>query len=195
MRQTGNRDKNHEHISIILEDDIDVEKDIRSRLRRIWNVLPNDWDVVFLGHCWSDESFWPALTHPVLTGVWNTLHPSHSPRCTHAYALSPPGARKILAHLEYPPFAYSRAIDQAYAWLVSSGRLKAYSVVGSVAVQVKSGNTPRKGDSRDGEGKGSVSIGDVWRPGSLRKNATQGGNEVEVNTSSWDEQLSDGVFN
>ncbi|KAJ3827206.1 hypothetical protein F5880DRAFT_1539597 [Lentinula raphanica] len=213
MRQTDNRDKNHEHISIILEDDIDVEKDIRSRLRRIWNVLPNDWDVVFLGHCWSDESFWPALTHPVPTGtpsddsttsetqvedstdgVWNTLHPSHSPRCTHSYALSPPGARKILAHLEYPPFAYSRAIDQAYAWLVSSGRLKAYSVVGSVVVQVKSGSSPRKGDSEDGEGKGSVSVGDVWRPGSLRNNANQESSKGEVNTSSWDEKLSDGVF-
>ncbi|KAJ3861601.1 hypothetical protein EV359DRAFT_66348 [Lentinula novae-zelandiae] len=210
------RDKYREHISIILEDDIDMEKDIRRRLHRIWVNLPDDWDVVFLGHCWSNESFWPAISLPTKSpktqytsteGVSeNTLHPSYSPKCTHAYALSPPGVHKLLAHLEYPPFAYSRAIDQAYAWLVSSGRINAYSVVGSVVVQVKgtvtdSGSSNDKGDEahESGEGEGSIGIGDVWRPGRKEnKEGTGTGNGTEalpvVSTSSWTEELFNGVF-
>jgi hypothetical protein len=43
--------------------------------------------------------------------------------------------------LLYPPFAYSRALDQAFAWLVISERLKSYSVVPSVVVQRKVGGS------------------------------------------------------
>ncbi|KDQ30174.1 hypothetical protein PLEOSDRAFT_1101179 [Pleurotus ostreatus PC15] len=35
--------------SVILEDDIDMERDIRDRLHSIWHLLPEDWDIVFLG--------------------------------------------------------------------------------------------------------------------------------------------------
>jgi hypothetical protein len=69
------------------------------------------------------------------------LHPSFGPKCTHAYALSKSGARRLLLHLRYPPFAYSRALDQAFAWLVQSGRIRAYSVVPSVVVQRKVGES------------------------------------------------------
>ncbi len=65
------------------------------------------------------------------------VHPSFAPKCSHAYALSRAGARRILLHLLHPPFLYSRALDQAFSWLVQSGRLKAYSVVPSVVVQHK----------------------------------------------------------
>jgi hypothetical protein len=69
------------------------------------------------------------------------LHPSYGPKCTHAYVVSRRGARRILLHLRHPPFAYSRAIDQALMWLVRSGRLKSYSVVPSVVVQRKVGES------------------------------------------------------
>jgi hypothetical protein len=59
------------------------------------------------------------------------------------------GARRLLLHLTYPRFAYSRAIDHALAWVVQSGRLNAFSVVPSVVVQRKIGN------SDVGMGKGS----------------------------------------
>jgi len=51
--------------------------------------------------------------------------------------LSRIGARRIVAHLRHPPFAYSRAIDQALAWLVQSGRLRAFSIVPPLVVQRK----------------------------------------------------------
>ena len=43
----------------------------------------------------------------------------------------------MAGYLRHPPFAYSRPIDRAFAWLVESGRLKSYSIVPSVVVQRK----------------------------------------------------------
>ncbi|KAI9451859.1 hypothetical protein HD554DRAFT_2180134 [Boletus coccyginus] len=130
----------HRHgddVVVILEDDIDMEKDISTRLSQVWTFLPAGWDIVFLGHCWSNESYYPSLTEFTDTN----LHPSHYPKCTHAYALSLSGARRLLQHLRYPPFAYSRALDQAYAWLIRSGRLRSYSIIPSLIVQRKSGSS------------------------------------------------------
>jgi GR25 family glycosyltransferase involved in LPS biosynthesis len=151
-------------VAVFLEDDIDMEKDIDLRMRHVWNFLPPGWDIVFLGmyciystlsttnvmlhssgHCWSNESFYSKLPSPRFTFMSPSydaptrshIHPSHSPRCTHAYALSLSGARRLLQHLRYPPFAYSRALDQAFSWLIESGRLRAFSVVPSVVVQRK----------------------------------------------------------
>ncbi|KIJ60543.1 hypothetical protein HYDPIDRAFT_117069 [Hydnomerulius pinastri MD-312] len=76
------------------------------------------------------------ISSPSIEGATN-LHPSFGPKCTHAYALSLSGARRLLQHLRYPPFAYSRTLDQALAWLIRSGRLRSYSVVPSVVVQGK----------------------------------------------------------
>ncbi|KAI0044898.1 hypothetical protein FA95DRAFT_1561739 [Auriscalpium vulgare] len=154
--------------ALVLEDDVDMERDIDERLGGLWEALPKNWDIVYLGetipsclhgtplnaslgHCWSDESKHPALAgvsppfsgYSLLAPAWLTgrnlssLHPSTSPKCTHAYVLSREGARRLLVHLRYPPFAYSRAIDQAFAWLVESGRLRAFSVVPAVVVQRK----------------------------------------------------------
>ena len=170
-------------IAVVFEDDIDMEWDIHERLREVWALLPSDWDIVFLGmlypkfldfvslcqhfrplndllgHCWSNESYYPALERTPhrynndlrLSGNISDsenpplprtrLHPSLSPKCTHAYALSSTGARRLLLYLLYPPFAYSRALDQAFAWLVISERLKSYSVVPSVVVQRKVGGS------------------------------------------------------
>jgi GR25 family glycosyltransferase involved in LPS biosynthesis len=35
--------------AIVLEDDVDMERDIHTRLQHVWPQLPNDWDIVFLG--------------------------------------------------------------------------------------------------------------------------------------------------
>lgn len=40
-------------VTLVLEDDIDMERDIRSRLLSVWNLLPPDWDIVYLGECIS----------------------------------------------------------------------------------------------------------------------------------------------
>ncbi|KAH9964552.1 hypothetical protein BC827DRAFT_1187783 [Russula dissimulans] len=127
---------------LILEDDIDIERDVKGRLPVLFNALPSDWDIVYLGHCWSNESRFPSIRNislrlPSGRTTLSRLHPASSPKCTHAYVLSRVGARRVVAHLRHPPFAYSRAIDQALAWLVQSGRLRAFSIVPPVVVQRK----------------------------------------------------------
>ncbi|KAF7356318.1 hypothetical protein MVEN_00964100 [Mycena venus] len=153
-------------VALILEDDVDMESDIKERLAGLWNLLPADWDMVFLGesyyriacdgdtqpsffsgHCWGRESTNPPLgktwtwSPELNASVSTALHPSHTPLCTHAYALSPAGAKRLLRDLNYPPFAYSRAIDSALAFLVFSRRVKSFSLVPSIVVQRKIGNS------------------------------------------------------
>lgn len=36
-------------VSVILEDDVDMEQDIRNQLAYLWPTLPADWDILFLG--------------------------------------------------------------------------------------------------------------------------------------------------
>ena len=38
-----------EGVTVVFEDDIDVEWDLRERLVRMWVDLPRDWDIVMLG--------------------------------------------------------------------------------------------------------------------------------------------------
>lgn len=116
---------------LILEDDVDMEVDIQQRIGRLWEALPPDWDILFLGHCWSAETTYPALRS------YNHLHPSHSPKCTHAYALSRKGARRLVHLLRDPFIAYSRPLDTAFLELIQSNRLNAYSVHPSVIIQTK----------------------------------------------------------
>ncbi len=160
---------------LILEDDVDMEQDVSERLRAVWSVLPADWDIVFLGespllssvlhslkgiigHCWSNESHHPALVEPAglpSSAPSVALHPSFAPKCTHAYAVNPSSARWLLHHLTYATFAYSRALDQALAWLVQSNRLIAFSIVPSLVVQ-------HKGSGSDID-EGEQGTGSRWR--------------------------------
>lgn len=36
-------------VAMILEDDVDMEKDIGQKTRALWRTLPDEWDIVFLG--------------------------------------------------------------------------------------------------------------------------------------------------
>ena len=145
------------HVSLVFEDDVDLEWDIEARLVALWPYLPQDWDILFLGsphtpctctrshmrltpqtgYCWSDESH----NAPIISINETSLHPSYSPQCTHAYALSNRGAQRLLDYLRHPAFAYSRAIDQAVAWLIRRGHLKSYSIVPPVAIQTREGRS------------------------------------------------------
>ena len=54
IRRFIEKHDSHDHrrgddVAIILEDDIDMEKDISARLSQVWTFLPAGWDIVFLG--------------------------------------------------------------------------------------------------------------------------------------------------
>lgn len=61
-----------EDVSIILEDDVDMEWDIRTRLGSVWSSLPAGWDAVFLGEprgrtTFSAHEIGPQANKPLLS--------------------------------------------------------------------------------------------------------------------------------
>ena len=48
-------------VSLVFEDDIDLEWDVEARLVALWPFLPQDWDIVFLG---SSHTPCAGSTHP-----------------------------------------------------------------------------------------------------------------------------------
>ncbi|KAG0151959.1 hypothetical protein CROQUDRAFT_650533 [Cronartium quercuum f. sp. fusiforme G11] len=120
-----------DRMALILEDDVDLEVDIEDRLQSALNEVPRDWDILLLGHCWSEESQFP----PISPG--SALRPAFAPKCNHAYAVSKRGARKLIRHLRSPAFAYSRPFDKAILHLIATERINAFSFHPSIVIQTK----------------------------------------------------------
>jgi hypothetical protein len=59
IRQIAEGLVNQSEVTVVLEDDIDMELDIRQRLVGLWDSLPYDWDVVFLGKSMECASRFP----------------------------------------------------------------------------------------------------------------------------------------
>ncbi|KAG9127376.1 hypothetical protein FRC07_014540 [Ceratobasidium sp. 392] len=123
--------RGEDEVAIILEDDIDMEWDLEKRMRQMWPHLPKGWDIVMLGHCFSDEN-----TKPPVRGTPH-LHPSTHVLCTHAYAVSRTGARRMIRYLRTPLFAFSRPIDHAFQHFNWHKILNVYSVEPAVVIQTK----------------------------------------------------------
>jgi GR25 family glycosyltransferase involved in LPS biosynthesis len=134
---TREEGKKLDNIALILEDDVDMEVDIKDRMKVLLPMLPYDWDMLYLGFCWSTENKHPVLEDPYLIPQKNQLYPSFQPRCLTAYALSPAGAVRLLSHLRHEPFAYGRSVDLATEWLVWTKRVKSFTVVPPVVIQRK----------------------------------------------------------
>ncbi|KAH9813353.1 hypothetical protein DFH28DRAFT_1222655 [Melampsora americana] len=120
-----------ERMALILEDDVDFEVDIEDRLEATLSEVPRDWDLLLLGHCWSQESQFSSIF------PGSSLRPAFAPKCNHAYAVSKRGARRLLRHLRSPAFAYSRSFDKAILHLILTERIKAFSFYPSIVVQTK----------------------------------------------------------
>jgi len=119
--------------AIIFEDDIDIEWNVERILRKQWSSLPDDWDIVYLGHCWSEEWRGEMLPGaPMLRKSFHTL-------CNHAYVVSLAGATKMLRYFRSPDYAYSRPVDHGYKDLIQMHKLVSVSVYPPVAVQTKTG--------------------------------------------------------
>lgn len=131
--------------ALIMEDDIDVEWDFGQHARDIMHGMNGvDWDVLYLGHCWSDEDDYPPIPQ---SPEWFTIHPSSKPQCLHGYAVSAAGARRLVSLLRDPKFAYSRPIDHAVPYLIAKHLIKSFSVVPALITQAK-GVLSDLGDNR-----------------------------------------------
>lgn len=118
---------------LILEDDVRLDDDFNQQLVWIMQHLDQTIDIVFLGHCIEKEG-----------RVWRSaerfaLRQSVTPRCTHAYLLTPRGLQKLVewsksSNVDEP-------IDEELANLVRSGALQSLSVFPPIAHQTGTAST------------------------------------------------------
>ncbi|KAH7106681.1 hypothetical protein BKA62DRAFT_611293 [Auriculariales sp. MPI-PUGE-AT-0066] len=132
-----------DYAALILEDDVDIDWHAEQRLRRLWEAqaLPKDWDMLYLGHCppiAKDDARTSEAHFQPLNGAPG-VRPSYGPWCTHAYALSRDGARRVLTQLRYELFAFSRPVDNAYVHLVLNKRVKSFTFLPPLVVQMRDG--------------------------------------------------------
>jgi len=120
------------NVAIVFEDDIDIEWDVERLLKLQLPFLPDDWDIVYLGHCFSQEYDSPLVPGSAL------LRPTKHTLCTHGYAVSLRGATRLLRYLRSPDYAFSRPIDHAIKDLYQMHDIKSYSIYPPVVVQTKS---------------------------------------------------------
>jgi GR25 family glycosyltransferase involved in LPS biosynthesis len=124
--------KNNIRNALILEDDIDVEYNIKKYIKHILNKLPENWDIVYLGHCNSSNSLLKEYNGTSLFNDFPNIRKSIRPYCTHAYAVSNKGAQKLLNDILKIP---KIAIDVQIAKSIVKGRLESYTIVPPLFIQ------------------------------------------------------------
>lgn len=116
---------------LIFEDDVIVETKFSSLVNNIFqdfNKLSIDWDIIFLGHC-----------HEIInnsTNIINNIYKSNQPRCTHSYAISYQGCKKMIEALEKSKIP----IDMEIIENIKSNRINSYSIYPALTIQ-QSGNS------------------------------------------------------
>ncbi|KAJ1823595.1 hypothetical protein LPJ56_002956 [Coemansia sp. RSA 2599] len=127
--------------ALILEDDVDMELDLKDRhaaiISQLYRQYGVDWDMLFVGHCTSDANE-PGLVRPhtresdgrlvVGSNERNrylarnlTLYEAEYPMCLHAYAVSRECARRLAVVLEERLRTVGQDIDLVLAIGVEFG--------------------------------------------------------------------------
>ncbi|KAJ2160443.1 hypothetical protein GGF46_002269 [Coemansia sp. RSA 552] len=120
--------------ALVLEDDVDMEMDMRERHQKIMDQIRrdygDDWDMLYLGHCTSDANE-PLAVHSSnrskvadidagqLQSV--TLYQTSYPMCMHAYAVTRESARRLAVVLEERLSTVGEDIDLVIAVGVEYG--------------------------------------------------------------------------
>ncbi|CAG8716039.1 28593_t:CDS:2, partial [Dentiscutata erythropus] len=116
--------------ALILEDDIDMELNITNILTDIYPHLPNDWDVLYVGHCGESK-----IEMTVANVFGFELRKTGNPLCTHGYAVSSSGARKLVKKLNIDNPTVG--IDFELLKLIHSGNITSYSINPPIIIQFK----------------------------------------------------------
>ncbi|KAI8319635.1 hypothetical protein GQ54DRAFT_264971 [Martensiomyces pterosporus] len=120
--------------TLILEDDVDMEADIKDRLGDLLPHVPSTWDLLYLGHC-SKETFQRTEFH-------KNLYLARRPSCTHAYAISLEGAKLALTLLNDQWPNPKSPYDLFLINEIKENLLEAYSVEPPYIVQVRQDMPP-----------------------------------------------------
>ncbi|CAG8560362.1 8140_t:CDS:1 [Acaulospora morrowiae] len=118
--------------SLILEDDVDLEVFLFELIKDVFRLLPTDWEMIYLGHCNSGEDRGDFMGEALDFKVYK----SSSPACTHGYAVSLSGAKKLLRELIDGSLPYDLQIRGP----IRSGNIKSYTLIPSAIIQWIYGN-------------------------------------------------------
>ncbi|CAG8676941.1 11349_t:CDS:1, partial [Dentiscutata heterogama] len=125
--------------ALILEDDIDIELNIASIMTDIHQIVPSDWEILYLGFCSNWEGWGDPIEDKNNISPSYKLYNSKMPYCTHAYALSRAGIRKLLERLTEE---LKNPIDLELVDMVGKKYLNAYTIMPPLIVQWRSPNNP-----------------------------------------------------
>ncbi|CAG8689176.1 24847_t:CDS:2, partial [Dentiscutata erythropus] len=123
------------HSALILEDDVDFETNITEIMTDIHRNLPAYWDILYIVHCL--EKIGKLVDN---SSFANRLYESVMPSCTHAYAVSYWGARKLVEKLD--PMIPQGPIDFAILTRIKNKEITSYSVFPVPITQWKGGYNP-----------------------------------------------------
>ncbi|RIB08464.1 glycosyltransferase family 25 protein [Gigaspora rosea] len=115
---------------LILEDDADFELNITAVIADIYRDLPASWDMLYLGHCFEGIGELVGKSSPV-----HRLHKSMFPMCTHAYAVSYSGVRKLIDLID--PVIPRGTVDYSISVVIEEKNVSSYSIHPQLIVQWK----------------------------------------------------------
>ncbi|CAG8816814.1 23038_t:CDS:1, partial [Cetraspora pellucida] len=121
--------------ALILEDDVDFELNITVIMNDILHDLPSSWETLYVGSC--QELVGERVGK---NSSLHKLYMSVYPICTHAYAVSYSGVRKIVELID--PVTPCSTIDQCLKIEITDGRLSSYTVHPHPIVQWKADDNP-----------------------------------------------------
>lgn len=92
--------------------------DIKKYIKNAYDMLPMDWDVLYLGRCWDNCSKHIKIN--------KYLYKTHRTLCHHAIAFSRQGAIRVVEAIDHP---MQRPIDHVVANLSMQGEIDSYATV------------------------------------------------------------------
>lgn len=120
--------------TIILEDDIVFTDDSARKLEILYNDLPLEYDIIYLGCTGICGQSCKNITGDLICSVYNDLlHIPTFPVSTHGYIISITGAKKILGNV----FPTAIDFDIKLSHLISNKKINAYSMITPIVNQVK----------------------------------------------------------
>ncbi|CAG8772841.1 14754_t:CDS:1 [Racocetra fulgida] len=125
--------KNDYESALIFEDDVDIELNITDIMTEVHHNLPDDWDILYLGHCAERDSKYIETN---LTA--HVLHKSGFAQCLHGYAVTAKGAMKLIEKLNIDK--PKNHVDIDIPNLVVTGEITSYSIHPQIVVQFKGVN-------------------------------------------------------
>jgi len=108
--------------ALVLEDDVILCDNFVEEFSQSYNQLPDDWDIAWVGTCCE-------LHAPTSEG--KRVYRANGSRCTHAYAISNSGAKKVLSELKY----CNTGSDFFYNLLIEKFNLNNYWFEPALAIQ------------------------------------------------------------